>query len=124
MKKTVLGADSVKKYISGFPKDIQKILRTIRKIIKSEVPEAEEKISYGIPTFTLHGNLVHFGGFKDHVSFFPGSSPILKFRKELRKFKTSKGTIQIPFDKPLPVFLIRKIVKFRVAENNSKERDY
>ncbi len=109
---------TIEQYIKRHPRNVQKMLRLIRQTIKKAAPEAKEKISYQIPTFTLHGNLVHFGAFADHVSFFPaGSSAIRAFRKELSKYLTSKGTIRIPFDKPLPLNLIRKIVRFRVKQN-------
>lgn len=108
---------TIDEYISLYPVDIQKILARIRKVIKDEVPEATEAISYQIPTFKLNGkNLVHFAAFKDHISFFPTSSPIEIFKKELKPYKTSKGTIQFPFGQPLPFQLIQKIVQFRVKE--------
>ncbi len=83
-------------------------------------PGAEETIAYGIPTFRLNGNLVHFGAFKDHISFFPTSSPIPAFKKELAPYKQSKGTIQFPLGQPIPFGLVKKIVKFRVAEMGRK----
>lgn len=113
-------AKDINDYISKFSPDIQAKLKEIYKIIKSAAPMAEEKISYAIPTFTHHGNLVHFGGFKDHISFFPGGHPVEVFKGELTKYKTSKGTIQIPLDEPLPKALITKIVKFRIKENEAR----
>lgn len=107
-------------YIDSFPKETQKLLKEIRAIIKSVAPKAEEAISYGIPTFKLNGNLVHFGGFKNHIGFFPGASGVANFAKELEKYKTSKGTIQFPLDKSIPATLIKKIVKFRIKENSLK----
>lgn len=107
-------------YIANHSKEVQVLLKKIRAIIKKSAPKATEKISYGIPTFVLNGNLVHFGAFKNHLGFFPGPSGIRNFKKELSDYKTSKGTIQFPFDKPLPVALIRKIVAFRVKENQKK----
>ncbi|MBP7831838.1 MAG: DUF1801 domain-containing protein [Candidatus Pacebacteria bacterium] len=107
-------------YIASFPKDIQPLLKIIRATIKKAAPKATEKISYGIPTFELNGNLVHFGGFKTHIGFFPGPAGISAFEKDLAKYKTSKGTIQFPLDKPLPLGLITKIVKFRVKQNTEK----
>ena len=105
-------------YIDAFPESVQVILRKIRQVIQNTAPNATETISYGIPTFKLNGkNLVHFGGFKDHVSFFPTSSPIPMFTKELKDYKTSKGTIQFPLDKPIPYDLIKKITKYRLKEN-------
>lgn len=111
------GPASVDEYIAACPKDVQKMLRELRKTIKAAAPEASEKISYQIPTFYLKGNLVHFGAFKDHISFFPTSSGIEAFKKELSIYKGAKGTAQFPLDKPLPLKLVSKIVKFRVAEN-------
>ena len=93
------------------------MLRELRKTIKAAAPDAEEKISYQIPTFYLKGNLVHFGAFKDHISFFPTSSGTQAFKKELSVYKGAKGTVQFPLDKPMPLKLVSRIVKFRVAEN-------
>ncbi|MES2014363.1 MAG: DUF1801 domain-containing protein [Patescibacteria group bacterium] len=107
-------------YIADYPKDVQLLLRKMRAAIRKAAPKAEEAISYGIPTYKLSGNLVHFGAFKDHVSFFPTSSGTAAFEKEISKYKVSKGTIQFPLDKPLPLGLITKIVRFRVRENLKK----
>lgn len=104
-------------YIANHSKEVQVLLKKIRAIIKKSAPKATEAIKYGIPTFVLNGNLVHFGAFKNHVGFFPGSSGVRSFQKELTDYKTSKGTIQFPLNKPLPVALIQKIVVFRVKEN-------
>jgi uncharacterized protein YdhG (YjbR/CyaY superfamily) len=92
----------------------------MRTTIKKAAPNAQEAISYGIPTYKLNGNLVHFGAFKDHISFFPTSSGTAAFKKEISKYKVSKGTIQFPLDKPVPFGLITKIVRFRVRENVKK----
>lgn len=109
--------NNVDDYIASFPDEVQKILEKIRETIHKIAPSANETISYGIPTFKLNGkNLVHFGGFKDHVSFFPTSSPITVFKKELSKYKVSKGTIQFPLEGKVPYVLIAKITKFRVKE--------
>ncbi len=104
-------------YIAGFPKDVQATLEKIRLTIRAAAPDAEEKISYQIPTFYLKGNLVHFAGFTNHISFFPTSSGIEKFKRELSAYKGSKGTVRFPLDQPIPFDLITKIVKFRVKEN-------
>ena len=114
-KKT--GATSIDEYIAMFPEEVQKILEDLRATIKAAAPDAEEKISYQIPTFYLKGNLVHFGAFKDHISFFPTPSGIRAFKKELSVYKGAKGTVQFPLDQPLPLKLVSEIVKFRVAEN-------
>ena len=107
-------------YFSLFPGEIQKRLKQMRSIIKKAAPGAVEQIKYGIPTFVLHGNLVHFGGFKNHIGFYATPSGHEKFEKELSQYKTGKGSVQFPNDKPLPVVLIEKIVKFRIKENEAK----
>ena len=108
---------TIDEYINNFPKNVQEILQKIRSTIQRSAPKATETISYGIPTFKLNGkNLVHFGGFKHHVSFFPTSSPIPVFKKELSKYKVTKGTIRIPLTEEIPYDLIANIVKFREKE--------
>jgi uncharacterized protein YdhG (YjbR/CyaY superfamily) len=104
-------------YIAGFPKDVQEKLEGIRMTIKKAAPDAQEKISYQIPTFYLKGNLVHFAGFKDHISFFPTSSGRENFKNELSVYKGAKGTVRFPLDEPIPYDLISRIVVFRVKEN-------
>ncbi len=104
-------------YIANLPKEAQKKLKEVRKTIKSAAPSAVESISYGMPAFKLHGKpLAYFAQFKDHVGFFPTVSPIKNFKKELKGFKTSKGTIQIPNEMKTPTALLKKIVKFRASE--------
>ncbi|MEL1243790.1 DUF1801 domain-containing protein [Flavobacterium sp. DGU11] len=109
-------------YIAGFPDDVQKLLQEVRKIVQKSAPEAIEKISYGMPAFTLNGNLVYFAAFKNHIGFYALPSGNKAFQEELSAYKTGKGSIQFPFDKPLPVKLIQKIVKFRIAENDEKAK--
>lgn len=109
---------SVDEYIRSFPKPTQKLLKQMRRTIRRAAPEATEAIKYGIPTFVMNGNLVHFGGFENHVSFFPTGAPVEVFKRELSRYETSRGTIRFPLDKPLPLALIRKIVLFRVAQAN------
>ena len=110
-------------YIARFPKDVRDVLEKLRRVIRESAPKAEETISYGIPTFDLNGrHLVHFAAYKNHVGFYPTSSWIKAFKKELSPFKTSKGTVQFPLDKPIPFDLVKKIVKFRVKENESKRK--
>ena len=104
-------------YIANAPKDIQVILEKVRATIRKAAPKAEETIHYGIPTFTLEGNLVHFAGFKNHIGFYPTPSGIEKFKKELSAYEGAKGSVKFPLDKPIPYALISKIVKFRVKEN-------
>jgi uncharacterized protein YdhG (YjbR/CyaY superfamily) len=103
----------VNEYIGRLPDDVRAILEKIRLTIRNAAPQAEEKISYGIPTFTLKGNLVHFAAFKAHIGFYPTSSGIKKFKRELSVYKGGKGSVQFPLDKPIPYALITKIVKFR-----------
>jgi len=109
--------NTIDEYIATFPKQIQHILQELRRVIRESAPQAKEAISYQIPTFKLNGNLVHFAAFKDHIGFFPTSSGVAAFRKELSEYETSTGTIRFPLDKPMPFDLIRKIVKYRVSEN-------
>lgn len=117
MNKNKNGSGSIDKYISGFPYETQVILKKIREVICKAAPEAEETISYSIPTFFIKGNLVHFAAYKNHIGFYPSSSGIKAFKKELLKYKSSKGAVQFPLDKPLPLNLISRIVKFRLKEN-------
>ena len=111
---------SIDEYIATFPAEIQKILEEIRATIKAAAPEAEEKISYQMPTFFLNCNLVHFAAFKKHIGFYPVPTGIEKFKKELSAYEGAKGSVQFPLDKPMPYALITKIVKFRVKENLAK----
>ena len=114
---------SIDEYISTFPKSGQDVLQKVRSTIKKAAPEAKEKISYQIPTFTFHGNLVHFAAFKNHIGFYPTPSAILAFKKDLAKFKQAKGSVRFPIDKPMPLPLISKIVRFRVKENETRKGD-
>jgi len=98
-------------------------LLTPKPQIKKSAPQAEETISYQMPAFKLNGNLVYFAAFKDHIGFFPTSSGVAAFKKELSKYATSKGTIRFPLGKPIPFDLVRKIVKFRVKENLDKTKN-
>ncbi len=107
-------------FISGFPPETQEILEQLRATIKNAAPDAEEKISYGIPTFSLKGNLVHFAAYKHHIGFYPGASGIEAFKNELTPYKLSKGTVQFPLGQPLPLDLITQMVLFRVKENLKK----
>jgi uncharacterized protein YdhG (YjbR/CyaY superfamily) len=93
----------------------------MRKVISEQAPEAREKISYQMPTFDLHGNLVHFAAYAKHIGFYPTSSGIKAFEHKFAKYKFSKGAVQFPLDEPLPLPLIREIVRFRVAENIKKK---
>lgn len=107
-------------YILQFPAEVQAKLQELRSIIKQAAPEAEEMISYAMPAYKLKGILVYFAGHKNHIGFYPASSGISNFEKELSGYTTSKGTVQFPLDKPLPVDLIKRMVTFRVEENLQK----
>ena len=112
-----IGFTSIDEYIATFPEDVQKILQELRATIKAAAPDAQEKISYQMPTFFLKSNLVHFAAYKNHIGFYPTPSGIEKFKSEISKYEGAKGSVQFPIDQPLPLDLIRKIVEFRVVEN-------
>lgn len=108
---------TIDEYIASFPKNVQDILEGLRQLIKESAPEAEESINYGIPTFKLNGkNLLHFAAFKNHIGFYPTPSAVEVFKKDLYKYKQAKGSIQFPIDKPVPLEIVKKIVKFRAKE--------
>lgn len=111
------GYESIDHYISTFPPEIQTILTQLRKVIREAAPEAKEKISYQMPTYELHGNLVHFAAFKQHIGFYPAPGGIEEFQEELKEYPQSKGAIRFPLNKPLPYELIGRIVQYRVARN-------
>jgi uncharacterized protein YdhG (YjbR/CyaY superfamily) len=115
-------ANTIDEYIAAFPKQIQDILQKLRQTIKESAPQAQEAISYQIPTFKLNGNLVHFAAFRDHIGFFPTSSGVAAFKKDLSEYATSKGTVRFPLDRPIPFDLVSKIVKYRVGEKLKKKR--
>lgn len=108
---------NIDEYIALFPDDVQKKLREIRAVIKAAAPDATEAISYQMPTFKLHGNLVHFAAFKNHIGFYPAPQGIEKFTAELSQYKGSKGAVQFPIDQPVPLDLIRRMVEYRVQDN-------
>jgi uncharacterized protein YdhG (YjbR/CyaY superfamily) len=111
---------SIDEYIANFDAEIQKTLNELRSFIKSEVPEATEKISYGMPTFYLKGNLVHFAAFKDHYGFFPSPSGIDEFEKELSPYRSGKGTLRFSFKEQIPWDILKKVIRYRVEENLRK----
>lgn len=115
--KTAADIDS---FIADFPEEVQKILQKLRAVIQKAAPDAQEVINYGIPTFKLKGNLVHFSAYKNHIGFYPGASPIAAFADDLAAYETSKGTVKFPMGTPIPFELITQIVKFRVEENLKK----
>lgn len=114
---------SIEEYILQFTPEVQEILQKLRKVIKEAAPEAEEKISWQMPTFVLHGNLVHFAAHKNHIGFYPAPSGIDAFEDELSEYRGGKGTLKFPIKKPLPYELISKIVKLRVDENIQKAEE-
>ncbi len=120
MENKKIAYESIDEYIASFPAEVQEKLQTLREVIQAAAPEATEKISYQMPTFALHGNLVHFAAFPKHIGFYPDPSGIEAFKEELSAYKGAKGSVQFPLEKPLPYGLISKIVKFRVAENLEK----
>jgi uncharacterized protein YdhG (YjbR/CyaY superfamily) len=111
---------TIDEYIVKFPDEIQIILKKMSAIIKAAAPEAQEAISYQMPTFKFNGNLVHFAAYKNHIGFYPTPSGITEFKAELSQYKTSKGAIQFPIDKLIPYDLIRRITEFRVQQNSQK----
>jgi len=104
-------------YIATFPQNVQHRLRELRSAIREAAPQAEESISYGMPTFKLNGNLVHFAAYNKHIGFYVPSSVILAFKEKLSSYKQSKGTVQFPIDWPIPLDTVKEIVRFRVKEN-------
>jgi uncharacterized protein YdhG (YjbR/CyaY superfamily) len=111
---------TVDEYIAQFPEDVQVILQKIRGVIKEAAPQAVERISYQMPGFYQNGMLVWFGGYQNHIGFYPTGEGIEAFKNELSGFKTSKGAVQFPLDQPIPYDLIRKIVIYRVEKNQRK----
>ena len=107
----------IDEYIASFPKDIQEILEKVRTTIRQAAPDAEETIKYQMPTFTLKGNLVHFGAFKKHIGFYPTPTGTEEFKNELSVYEGAKGSVRFPLDKPIPFDLISRIVEFREKEN-------
>ena len=112
--------NDVDTYISSFPGEVKMLLEQIRTTIQQAAPEAKETINYAIPSYILNGNLVHFAAFKKHIGFYPGPSGVDTFKAELSQYKGAKGSVQFPLDKPMPLDLITRIVKFRVKENMEK----
>jgi uncharacterized protein YdhG (YjbR/CyaY superfamily) len=121
MKSNKVTFHSIDEYIAAFPADVQKIMKQLRSTIKAAAPEAGEKISYNMPTFTLNGtHLVYFAGWKSHIAFYGAPRGNAEFTEDLSAYEAGKGTLQFLYDKPLPLDLITKIVKFRAAENLKK----
>jgi uncharacterized protein YdhG (YjbR/CyaY superfamily) len=120
MKTDPIAPQNIDEYIANFPKDIQEILEKIRAVVKTVAPDAEEKISYQMPTFFLNGNLVHFAAFKKHIGLYPTPSGITEFNDQLLAYVKAKGSVQFPLDQPIPYDLIGKITAFRAEENLAK----
>jgi uncharacterized protein YdhG (YjbR/CyaY superfamily) len=112
--------ESVDQYIVGQPPDARKILIELRKIVKKSAPDAQEKLSYGLPYYSLNGRLLYLGAFKAHVSLFAMPSAVKKFQRELKGYGQSKAAIHFPFGQPVDKDLVQKIVDYRIAENRSK----
>jgi len=119
MKKETSPATNVPDYIRQFPPATQKHLKQLRKLIREAAPEAEETIAYMMPAYKQNGPLIYFGGFKSHIGFYPAGSAT-PFESELKSYRTGKGTLQFSLDQPLPLDLIKRIVQFRVVENEKK----
>lgn len=117
------GSAAVDAYLAGFPEEVRQVLEQVRAAIRAAAPDAQETIKYGLPTFVLHGNLVHYGGFKQHVGFYPVPSGIEAFRAELARYPQGKGSVRFPLDEPMPLDLIARIVRYRVEENARRARE-
>lgn len=113
---------TIDEYIAQFPDDVQERLQTMRATIHAAAPDATEAIAYGMPTFRFNGNLVHFGAFKSHIGFYPTPNGLDEFKARLAVYKGAKGSVQFPFDQPLPLELVTDIVKFRLEENSQKKK--
>lgn len=113
---------TIDEYIAQFPDDVQERLQTMRATIHAAAPDATEAIAYGMPTFRFNGNLVHFGAFKSHIGFYPTPNGLDEFKDRLAVYKGAKGSVQFPFDQPLPLELVTDIVKFRLEENSQKKK--
>ena len=111
---------TIDEYIAAQPAEVQEILQKVREVVRTAGPQTTEAISYGMPTFKLHGNLVHFGAFKTHLGFYPVPSGLEQFKAELAPYKGGKGSVQFPYNQPIPYELISKIAQFRADENLAK----
>jgi uncharacterized protein YdhG (YjbR/CyaY superfamily) len=114
---------NIDEYIAGFPADVQQRLQSIRQAVRNAAPDAEEEISYRMPTFALRGNLIHFAAFKRHIGLYPGAAAIAALREDLAGYRTSKGAVQLPLDRPLPLGLVEKIVQFRIEDGLRRAKD-
>jgi uncharacterized protein YdhG (YjbR/CyaY superfamily) len=112
--------EDIDEYIDRFPGNVQELLQKIRKTIQKAAPDAVEAISYGIPTFRLNGNLVHFAAFQSHIGFYPAPRGVAEFKDDMARYEGGKGTARFPLDEPIPYELITRMVKFRVQKNLEK----
>jgi len=117
MKRMMAAAGNIDDYIDAFPPHVQKNLEKLRRTIRKAEPKAAEAIKYGMPTFVLNVNLVHFAAYKDHIGFYPAPMGIEEFQSETAAYQSGKGTLRFPLDKPIPLDLIARIVRFRVSKN-------
>ena len=122
MKTNQVKPQTIEGYIRRFPPKVQAVLRKIRTTIRRAAPEAEETIAYQMPAFTCKGNLVYFAAFTKHIGFYPHTTAIAKFKKELARYEGAKGSVRFPLDKPAPYDLIGKMVRFRLKENLARAR--
>jgi len=123
MKHVKSGPELIDEYIARFPAEVRQRLNELRAVIREAAPDAEEKISYAMPTFYLNGNLVHFAAYENHIGFYPTPHGIEPFMDELSEYSMGKGSIQFPHEKPMPYELIGRMVKARVIENMQKPRN-
>ncbi|HEX8983212.1 MAG TPA: DUF1801 domain-containing protein [Ktedonobacterales bacterium] len=120
MNERETGFRTVDEYIAAFPEDIQALLQSVRATIRAAAPDAEERIAYRMPTYSQHGNLVHFAALKNHIGFYPTPSGIDAFLADLANYRSTKGAVQFPLGEPLPLDLISRVTQFRVEENNKR----
>ena len=120
MQRSRSAPKDIDQYIAGFPPDVRASLRKIRAAIRKAAPRAKEAIKYRMPTFTQHGNLVHFAAYENHIGFYPAPRALDEFKQELSAYEGSKGAVRFPLDKPVPLGLIGRIVKFRVKQDRER----
>lgn len=123
MQKQTPQSNPVETYIASFPEPVQKLMHHIAATIRAAAPGATEETSYQMPSFHLNGPVAYFAVYKHHIGFYPTPSAITHFKKEIAQYKSSKGAVQFPLDKPIPYDLIDKMVRFKVSENSHKESD-
>jgi uncharacterized protein YdhG (YjbR/CyaY superfamily) len=121
MEKSVKKINTVEEYIALSPKEMQANLKKLRRVIREAAPEAQEIISYNMPAYKIYGRiLLYFAAHKEHIGLYAMPSANIEFKKELKGYETSKGGIRFPFEKPIPIDLIKKMIKFRINENLKK----